>query len=158
MILSCIPGRGYHILSPDLYQPGSNNITVKEHHLVIGGTDTANGMTPMLYIPLVQQANHADVRSISCQTDAKSPDVECPAKTDKPDGGSTKKSDKSPSSKEEKRSKKDGFMRSSSLRYSDEKAKNLVKDINLKTSDINQDKDKGKLADHLTVVYKLVCT
>ena len=136
-------GRGYHILSPDLYQPGSNNITVKEHHLVIGGTDTANGMTPMLYIPLVQQANPADMRSISCQTEAKTADVEGQSKADRGDLVTAKKLDKTSSGKEEKRNKRDGFVRSSSLRYGEEKAKNLVKDINLKTSDINQDKDKG---------------
>ena len=44
------------------------------------------------------------------------------------------------------------FSRSTSLRYEEEKAQQVVKDINLKTSEVHQEKDKGKKLP-LTIIW-----
>ena len=46
--------------------------------------------------------------------------------------------------------------RSASVRYSQDKAQGLVKDINLKTSDLHQDKDKGRCLLKHTVTASIV--
>ncbi len=46
--------------------------------------------------------------------------------------------------KKKKDKKTEAFSRSSSLRYGEDKAKVIIKDINLNTSDAYQDKDKGQ--------------
>lgn len=47
--------------------------------------------------------------------------------------------------KKSREKKEEAFARSASLRYSEDEAKVLIKNINLKTCDIHQDKDKGML-------------
>ncbi len=152
-------------------------LTLKDHHLVIGGVDNGlNGTVPTIFIPLMSSANKADMRSISCQTDTsqrspvrdKSADSsildEVPEKEEKmiEDGEETekdqekekstkKKFERSHSVRESKRSKKkrekekEEFRRSASVRYAEEKAKAVVKDVNLKTSEMHQEKDKGEI-------------
>ena len=97
------------------------------------------------------------MRSISCQTEEKEKDPE----KEKPKGEEKdKEKDKRKSRLErsqsvksgkakERKEKTDSFGRTASLRYTEEKAKGIVKDINLKTSDVHQDKDKGKLVNTL---------
>ena len=47
------------------------------------------------------------------------------------------------SASKEKKGLNESFCRSTSLRLDQEKAKGLVKDINLKTSELHQEKEKG---------------
>ena len=123
------------------------NLALNDRHLVIGGEShvrNENGV-PTLYIPLVHSSNKNDMCSIACQTTVKDIGDSTLESLEEEKG---KKLERSRSLRESKKGKdkkeKEGTLnRSASMKYSEDKAKALVKDINLKTSDINQDKDKG---------------
>ena len=49
--------------------------------------------------------------------------------------------------------KGESLGRTASLRYGDDKAKQVIKDINLRTSEAHQDKDKGRVHSLLLNVF-----
>jgi hypothetical protein len=92
------------------------------------------------------------MRSISCQTDNRNEagdesTTEKGAEKEKKVLG--RRLERSLSLREKKNKKMENaaagsnFSRSQSMRFSDERGGKAVKDINLKTSDAHQDKDKG---------------
>ena len=144
-----ISGPAYHIITPEMLQYG--NCPVHDQAFV----DGENGPFPTLYIPIMPPPK-SEMVSISCQTQPPDPDEDAIVKGDDNNGDVSKDGEKRKSkllersnslkskSKKEKEKMQESFSRSSSLRYGDEKARAVVKDINLKTSDAHQDKDKGR--------------
>ena len=141
----CVPGCGYGIVTPDMFHhPINGCVTVQDNRLVIAGGNGHHDNLPTIYIPLpTATQNVAEMRSISCQTEEKEKKEE----EEKEKKTGSKKLERSLSLRESKKNKKmdnvSQFSRSQSMRFSEDRGKNVVKDINLKTSDAHQDKDKG---------------
>ena len=134
----------YHIVTPDTYRTG-DHLAEPEHKCT-------PEQIPTVYIPVLTP-QCSEMRSISCQTEQKSNEEKAVEKeleksTEKDEKRKSRlersNSMKSSKSKKEKKEELAAFNRSTSLRYGEEKALALVKDINLKTSEAHQDKDKGK--------------
>ena len=144
-------------MTPDLHMVHTNCIVVHDNHLVIAGDSSApGGAFPTLFIPL---GVTTEKRSISCQTDGVGKSARTKSDRHKLDSSmsSHNTTDDDPvnqrklfersRSVRESRSKKekiDSLSRSESLRYSGERSRQLVKDINLKTSAAHQNKGKGQ--------------
>ena len=158
-------------MTPDLHMVRAGCIVVRDNHMVIAGGDnngTAPGggafpQFPTLLIPL---GVATEKRSISCQTDGAGrrtkPDIH-QQKLDTSASSSHHTTDDDPvvapkrlfersRSVRESRRKSDkteaALTRSESLRYSNERSTQVVKDINLKTSIAHQNKAKGQYGVH----------
>jgi len=164
-LLLYLTGGSYFAMTPDLHMLHTNCIVVHDNHLVIAGDGNTSGgvfpQFPTLFIPL---GVSTEKRSISCQTDVHENEKSdiyglklnssmSSHNTTEDDPVSQKKSfgrSRSVRETRKKKEKADSLTRSESLRYSAEKSRQLVDDINLKSSIVHQNKVKGQ--------YKCFCT
>ncbi|KAK7111741.1 uncharacterized protein [Littorina saxatilis] len=151
-------GSGYCVVTPEMYHMPATTTDP---------TSTASWLPyhPM-YIPVFppQQQQHppyrAPTRSISCQvtqiedkSSESSHQVEKEKKKSRPRSHSVRACrGKDRAAQAEKENAAD-FKRSASTRFKTEKAKAMTKDLNLKTSNLNQDKDKGEKASIFSKIF-----
>ncbi|KAL5018696.1 hypothetical protein ScPMuIL_004418 [Solemya velum] len=145
-------GFGYFVVTPETYRLPTDDPRMSYH-------TTWMHYNPM-YIPVFPQSR-APMKTISCQTSLiEDPEAATVQKTEvetKVDKGKSKlfRSQSVKKSKDKavvKEASEGEFKRTTSLRYK-EKSKGAVKDVNLKTSNINQDKDKGQKTSLLSKIF-----
>ncbi|XP_029651203.1 uncharacterized protein LOC115224440 isoform X2 [Octopus sinensis] len=122
-------GSGYFVVTPDTYR------------VPLGENSFAVPWSPykQFYIPMVPPPK-AQVRSISCQTSSSANDIKKASSKTKPQRSQSARASRN----RYRKSAHEHIRRSASLKFKSDKTLGSTKDINLKNSNINQDKNKGE--------------
>ncbi|XP_013395558.1 uncharacterized protein LOC106162715 isoform X1 [Lingula anatina] len=152
-------GTGYFVVTPDMYDVPLN-ITVQEPMAHIGTGVTENelaklspllcSMSPMqtMILPIVTTPSKVQVKTKSCQTNFEK-EVRHLRKLERSQSMREKQSRLNTAAD------KENFSRTLSLRYKEDKAQTLFKEMNENVNLLNNEKDKEKQADKPSFLTKL---
>ncbi|CAH1793868.1 unnamed protein product [Owenia fusiformis] len=151
-------GKGYYIVTPETY---NISLQFKGHPYVFNAPQAPPPPPPPppappkpVYIP-VPTNNTAEMCSISCQTnfDAAAAAAKAAIKENINPKANFERSASVRVPKNAKKEEKALIPRSKSMRFSEEKSKQVVRDINLKTSNVHQEKDKAEKKSILSKLF-----